>query len=151
MARKREEHGTASIGDAAPFVEEIERSATEEVEKIVSRAKRTAGARLDEAHKQVGAEVDTILSTAKARADTERRRILSDLSLETKKITLKARGELVEDVLGQVRARLERARGTPEYRAVLTAFLLDGQRRVLRRGRTRIGPARQDHAGRRPK
>ena len=132
MARKSAKHDTAPIGDATPFVDEISRSAAEETDKVLSRAKRTAETRLDEARKQVGTEVDQILAAAKARAETERRRILSDLSLETKKITLKARGELVEDVLGQVRARLERTRGTPEYRAMLKAFILEGIRALDR-------------------
>jgi len=132
MARKRAKHDTPPIGDATPFVDEISRSAAEETDKVLSRAKRTAETRLDEARKQVGTEVDQILAAAKARAETERRRILSDLSLETKKITLKARGELVEDVLGQVRARLERTRGTPEYRAMLKAFIVEGIRALDR-------------------
>jgi vacuolar-type H+-ATPase subunit E/Vma4 len=126
MAKKRINQETAPMGDARPFIEEISKGATEEVDKIVSRAKRTADARLDEARKHAQAEVDEILGAAGARAERERRRIMSDLSLEMKKITLKARGELVEEVLEQVRARLERTRGTPEYRAMLKALTIEG-------------------------
>jgi V/A-type H+-transporting ATPase subunit E len=126
MARKRKDKDAASIGDAAPFVDEIHRQTDEEVEKALSRAKRTADSRLDEARKRAHEETERILDAARDRAELERRRILSDLSLEMKKITLKARGELVQDVLGQVRARVERTRGTPEYRDMLKAFVIEG-------------------------
>jgi vacuolar-type H+-ATPase subunit E/Vma4 len=126
MAARRAKHEAVPIGDPAPFVQEINRSAAEEVDKVLSRAKRTADARLGETRKRAQAEVQQILDAAGARAGRERRRVMSDLSLETKKITLKARGELVEEVLEQVRARLERTRGTPEYRAMLKALTIDG-------------------------
>ena len=126
MARKRDNEDAAALGDATPFVEEIRRQADEEIDKILSRAKRTADSRLDEAKKRVREDTEQILDTARERAGLERRRILSDLSLEMKKITLKARGELVEEVLEQVRARLERTRGTPEYRAMLKALTIEG-------------------------
>ncbi|MBN1916367.1 MAG: hypothetical protein JW889_00545 [Verrucomicrobia bacterium] len=143
MAKKRAEDEATSIGDAAPFVEEIQRGAAEEADKVLSRARRTAQARLDEAQRQVAAEVEQILSAAKARADTEQRRILSDLSLETKKTTLKARAELALDVLGEVRARLERSRGTPEYRAMLKAFAIEGIR-ALDRDEVTVSVSRAD-------
>jgi V/A-type H+-transporting ATPase subunit E len=127
MAKKKHANKeTASIGDASPFVDEIGKSAGEEIDKIVSRAKRTAESRLDEAREAAKAETDQILAAAKARAELERRRIISDLSLEMKKVTLKARGELVEEALTQVRARLQKARGTPEYRETLKALIVEG-------------------------
>ncbi len=127
MAKKKHANKeTASIGDASPFVDEISKGAGEEIDKILSRAKRTAESRLDEARKAARAEVDQIVGAAKARAELERRRIISDLSLETKKVTLKARGELVEEALAQVRARLAKARGTPEYRETLKALTVEG-------------------------
>jgi vacuolar-type H+-ATPase subunit E/Vma4 len=119
-------------GDATPFVEEIQKQTDEEVDKVLSRAKRTAESRLDESGKRVHEETEQILEAARDRAELERRRILSDLSLEMKKITLKARGELVEDVLGQVRARIERTRGTPEYRDMLKALIVEGIRALDR-------------------
>ncbi len=124
--RRRADQPTASIGDATTFVHEIDKSAAEEIDKILSRAKRTAESRLDEARKTAKAETDEILAAGTARAELERRRIISDLSLETKKVTLKARGELVEEALAQVRARLEKARGTPEYRETLKALIVEG-------------------------
>ena len=127
MAKKRPaDQQTASIGDATPFVDEINKSAGEEIDKVLSRAKRTAESRLDEARKTAKAETDQILGAAKARAELERRRIISDLSLEVKKVTLKARGELVEEALAQVRVRLEKVRGTPEYRDTLKALVVEG-------------------------
>ncbi len=127
MAKKnRAKNEPAPMADAAPFVEEISKNAAEEVERILSRAKRTAESRLGTAREKANTEAEQILSAANARAELERRRIISDLSLEMKKITLKARGELVQEVLDQVRTRLERTRGTPEYRAMLKALVIEG-------------------------
>ena len=127
MARKKTTRDdAASAHDASPFIEEIAKGADEEVERILSRARRTAESRLTAAKDRVNAEVDEIVRAAKARAELERRRIISDLSLETKKIVLKARGELVEETLAQVRDRLERSRGTPQYREMLKALVIEG-------------------------
>ena len=127
MGKKRNTNDeAATTNDASPFVAEITRTADEEVERILSRARRTAETRLGTAKDQVNAETGTILETAKTRVEVERRRIVSDLNLEMKKIVLKARGELVKEVLNRVRERLERSRGTPEYRAMLKALVIEG-------------------------
>lgn len=127
MARKKKTADDAApLNDATPFLDEINRTADEEVERALSRAKRTAESRLEAAKEKAAAEAEQILHAARDRAELERRRIMSDLSLETKKIMLKAHGELVEEALAQVRARLERMRGTPPYRALLKALVIEG-------------------------
>jgi V/A-type H+-transporting ATPase subunit E len=127
MAKKRNKTDEAAMAnDAAPFIEEIARGADEEVERILSRARRTAEARLGAAKDKVNAEVEKIVGVAEMQAEVERRRISSDLSLERKKIVLKARGELVEEALGRVRRRLDQTRGTPEYRALLMGLVMEG-------------------------
>jgi len=127
MAKKNAANNDSTLtNNAAPFVEEIGKGAAEEIKRILSRAQRTADTRLEAIRKQTKAETDDILNAATDRAEVERRRIISDLKLETKKIALKARGELVQEALDQVRARIERTRGTPEYRAMLKAFAIEG-------------------------
>jgi len=127
MAKKHNTNSDpAPTDDAAPFVAEINKGADDEIERILSRARRTAETRLGAARDQVNAETKEILEAAETRAAVERRRITSDLKIETKKIILKARGELVEQVLNRVRERLEKSRGTPEYRAMLKALVIQG-------------------------
>ncbi len=127
MAKRRNKTDeAATANEAAPFIEEIARGADEEVERILSRARRTAETRLGAAREKVRAEVEEIVGAAEAQAAVERRRISSDLSLERKKIVLKARGELVQEVLARVRRRLEQSRGTAEYRALLMGLVIEG-------------------------
>ena len=127
MAKKKAAKDKAALSNnAGPFIEEISSGANKEVERILSRARRTAEARLEAAKKQANAQAEEVLGTATARAELERRRIISDLNLEMKKIVLRARGELVQEVLTKVRARLEASRGTPEYRTMLAGFVIEG-------------------------
>jgi len=97
------------------FCHQIARDAQEEIEKIAGRAELSAKRKLEDAQKEAESVALKIKQAAEAQAKRIQARVTSGISLEMKKMLLRAQADIIEEVFATVRDRLETLRGTTEY------------------------------------
>jgi len=105
----------ASTSSVLAFCEQIRKDAQAEIETILGRARHAAERKGEDALK----EAERISREGKTAAEAQGKRIqtraTSGVSLEMKKMILRARGEIIQEVLARVRDRLQKTRATKEY------------------------------------
>jgi vacuolar-type H+-ATPase subunit E/Vma4 len=113
---------------------QIRDDGAKEVDSILEKARRTADeivARAEAKARQVGGR---IVKEAEDRGEIAKRRTLSSVSLEVRRIKLRAREEIVTAVMARVHAAIEKARARDDYGDVLAGLaaeairVLDGDR-----------------------
>ena len=100
---------------AAAFCQQIQSDARDETEAILARARHSAEKKRQGAAEKAEKEVRTIRQEAEAQAKAIESRALAGVSLESKKLLLKAQGEIVDGVFEGVRARLKGMRSGKRY------------------------------------
>ncbi len=108
------------------FCEQIRQDAKKEIDKIISRATRTAKEKLDVAQKEVERIRENILKQTEEEAENIKRRVMADVNLEIKKVRLKSREEIIDEVLARVKEKLQALRTTDAYRDVLKKLIVQG-------------------------
>jgi len=112
-------------GSVELLCRKIEEDARREVESIISRAEKSAAELRARYSSDAGKVRDEILERARAKADAVRRRTLSGVNLETKRMSLQAREEIIGEVLSMVMDKLEGLRKEDRYRDILKGLLLE--------------------------
>jgi V/A-type H+-transporting ATPase subunit E len=97
-----------------------------EAEKILNEANKAAEERVQAAAEQAKAVIQQAESKAEEQAGRIRAQSASSLRMERRRIALKLREQAVQEVLSRVRQRLVGMIGTPEYREVLLAWIVEG-------------------------
>lgn len=99
-----------------------------EVESIIDKARRTAAeimAKAEDEAKKVG---ERIVEEAAEKGELAKKRALSSVSLEVRRIRLKAREEVVTVVMDQAHAAIDAARKRSDYPKVLAGLVVEGLR-----------------------
>ena len=116
--------------DINPSVHELCRQilsdAQAEAEKALERARRVADDRIKNARLDVEKYRDDLLKKAAEKSKTARRKILSSVSLESKKIRLKEKGSLIEGAMKLVREKLFAFAGSEAFSGYLKNLIVEG-------------------------
>lgn len=103
----------------------IAQDAAREVERILGEAERAAEDRRKAAEDQARAVVQQGESKAEEQAARLRTQSASSLRMERRRGQLKLQEQAVQEVLKRVRQRLAEAVGSPEYRKVMLAWIVE--------------------------
>ena len=106
--------------------EKIEEDGAREIESILEKARRTAADIEQKAADEGEAVAGKMMKDAGERAEAIRKRLLSSVSLEVRRTKLKAREEVVAEVLGRVDRKLGALRESEGYADILADLVLEG-------------------------
>jgi vacuolar-type H+-ATPase subunit E/Vma4 len=108
--------------------DQIREDGAREVKSIVDKAGRTAAeitAKAEGEAKKVG---ERIVEEAAEKGELAKKRALSSVSLEVRRIKLKAREEVVTAVMNAVQAEIDAGRKRPDYPKMLAGLVAEGVR-----------------------
>jgi vacuolar-type H+-ATPase subunit E/Vma4 len=117
--------------------EQIRGDGAKEVDSILEKARSTAAAIIEKAEREARTVGERILNEATEKGTVAKKRVLSSVSLEVRRIRLKAREEVVNAVMDAVRADVERSRKRDDYPRLLAGLaaeairVLDGEEFVV--------------------
>ena len=116
--------------DRNPSVEELCRQilsdAEAEAEKSLERARRVAEDRMKGARSDVEKYRDELLKSTREKSETARRKILSSVSLESKKIRLKEKGDLIEGAMKLIREKFFAFADSDAFGGYLKKLIVEG-------------------------
>ena len=104
----------------------IVQDASKEAERVLAEAKKAAAERIKAAQDQGRAVIQQAESKAEEQAARIRTQSASSMRMERRRISLKLREQAVQEALTRVRQRLVDMIGSPEYRDVLLAWIVEG-------------------------
>jgi vacuolar-type H+-ATPase subunit E/Vma4 len=104
----------------------IIQDAAREAERVLAEAKKAAEDQIKAAQDQARAVIQQAESKAEEQAARIRTQSASSMRMERRRISLKLREQAVQEVLSRVRQRFAQMGGTPEYRDVLLAWIVEG-------------------------
>jgi vacuolar-type H+-ATPase subunit E/Vma4 len=104
----------------------IAQDAAKETERILAEAKKAAEERIKAAQDQAAATLQQAESKAEEQAERTRSQTASSLRMERRRISLKLHEQAAQEVLTRVRHRLSEMVGSPQYREVLLAWIVEG-------------------------
>ncbi len=111
--------------DSSGLLAGIEQEAREEADRIIQETRRM----LDERRKATDLQIEKILITAQEKADAQAEVIRgnsgSRIAVETRRLSLRARDELMRDVLTQARRKLESLIKTEAYRSIVAGWVVE--------------------------
>jgi len=108
--------------------EQIRGDGAKEVDSILEKARSTAAAIIAKSEGEAQKVEERILKDATEKGAVAKRRVLSSVNLEVRRIKLKAREEIVNAVLDAVRADVEKGRKRDDYPRVLAALAAEALR-----------------------
>lgn len=108
--------------------DKIREDGAKEVDSILEKAKRTAAEIIAKAEAGAQSVGDRIVKEATEKGEVAKKRTLSSVSLEVRRIKLKAREEVIGAVMESVRAAVEGARERDDYARVLAGFVAEALR-----------------------
>lgn len=108
--------------------EQIREDGAKEVGSIVEKARRSAGEILAKAEAEARKVGERIVKEAEERGELGKKRALSSVSLEVRRIRLRAREEVVSAAMDQVHASIERSRERADYPEVLARLIVEALR-----------------------
>ncbi len=108
--------------------EQIKGDGAKEVDSILAKARSTASAIIAKAEDEARKVGERILLDATEKGTTAKKRVLSSVSLEVRRIRLKAREEVVNAVMDAARADVEKSRKRDDYPRVLAALAAEALR-----------------------
>lgn len=115
---------SAEKGKAA-MIAGIEADGRREEERIIAEAEKQAAEKRKYAEKKVESLLNEARQKAKEEAEALRRKAVSSAEREIRRRLLHARDALMRDIMKQVEEKLSALTGTPEYRAVLLAWIAE--------------------------
>ena len=104
----------------------IVQDASKEAERVLAEAKKAAAERIKAAQDQGRAVIQQAESKVEEQAARIRTQSASSMRMERRRISLKLREQAVQEALTRVRQRLADMVGSPEYRDVLLAWIVEG-------------------------
>jgi len=115
-----------SLAAVAPFVEQIEKDAEAEIERIRGRAELAARKKLEAAESEGEAATRQARQSAEEQARGITQRVMAGVSLEVRRTMLRVRGEIVNEVLNRAREKLNQLQGTPPYADFVRRLAVQG-------------------------
>ena len=107
------------------LIEGIEREALSEAEEITRLSQRSAEERLEAAEKQAEAIIREAENKAVERVAAIKKSNASRTSIAVRKFFLKARGQLIQQIMERVTKELQEMIDSPPYRAVLLDWIVE--------------------------
>jgi V/A-type H+-transporting ATPase subunit E len=126
MKQKRDKDTAQKNPPQADLIAGITQDAAGEAERILAEARKAADERIKAARDQARAVLQQAESQAQEQAGRIRAHSESLLHMERRRISLRRQEQAVQEVLSGTRERLAAMVGTPEYRQVLLAWLVEG-------------------------
>jgi vacuolar-type H+-ATPase subunit E/Vma4 len=108
------------------LIDGIAQDAGAEAEKIITEAEKAVKERIRAAEEQARAVVQQAESKAEEQAERIRSQSASSLRMESRRTHLKLQEQAVQEVLSRVRQQFAGMIGTPVYREVLLAWIVEG-------------------------
>ena len=108
--------------------EQIRDDGMKEVDSITGKARRTADEIIARAETKAREAAERIVKDAAERGEIAKRRTLSSVSLEVRRIKLRAREEVVTAVMARVKAAMEGARSRDDYGDILAVLAVEAIR-----------------------
>ncbi len=108
--------------------EQIRGDGAKETDSILEKARSTAAAIIEKAESEARTVGDRILREATEKGAVAKKRVLSSVSLEVRRIKLRAREEVVTAVMDAVRASVERTRKRDDYPRILAGLAAEALR-----------------------
>jgi V/A-type H+-transporting ATPase subunit E len=108
--------------------EQIQGDGAKEVDSIIEKAKRTAGEIIAKAESEAKKVGERIVSEAAEKGELAKKRTLSSVSLEVRRIKLKAREEVVNAAMDAVRRNVGECRKRKDYPQVLAGLVAEALR-----------------------
>ena len=108
--------------------DQIRGDGAKEVDSIIEKAKRTAAEIVAKAESEAKKVGERIVDEALEKGEVAKRRTLSSVSLEVRRIKLKAREEVVNAVMETVRRDVEGCRKRKDYAQVLAGLINEALR-----------------------
>jgi vacuolar-type H+-ATPase subunit E/Vma4 len=118
----------AEIESVDRICEQIRRDGEKEVNSILDKAKRTAAEIIAKAEGEAEKVGVRIVAEATEKAELAKKRSLSSVSLEVKRIHLRAREEVVTAVMDKLHAEIGACRSRRDYAAVLVGLVVEALR-----------------------
>ncbi len=124
--------------------EQIREDGAKEVDSILGKARRTADEIVSRAETKARQAGEKIVKDAQERGEIAKRRVLSSVSLEVRRIKLRAREEVVTAVMARVNEEIEQVRSRGDYRDILAGLaaeairVLEGDRFIVHADRRDI-------------
>jgi V/A-type H+/Na+-transporting ATPase subunit E len=115
----------AELESVERICDEIRTDGAREVESILGKARGEAAGIVAAAEREAKGIGERIVREAQEKGDLLTKRTLSSVSLEVKRIRLRAREEIVSAVMDAVREGIEASRGKPDYPAVLAGLVCE--------------------------
>lgn len=125
--------------------EQIRQDGAKEVNSIIDKAKRTAAEIIEKAEGEAKKVGERIVAEAVEKGELSKKRALSSVSLEVKRIRLRAREEVVTAVMDVVKSEIDRSRSRSDYADVLARLAVEAIR-VLEGGSFIVHADRRDLA-----
>jgi len=124
--RQQQTQQQQSQAPQSDLIAGIAQDAAMEVERILGEAEKAVQDRIKAAQNQARA----VIQQAESKAEEQVERILaqsgSSLRMERRRISLKLREQAVQEVLKRLRQQLAEMVGSPKYREVLLAWIVEG-------------------------
>ena len=108
--------------------EQIRGDGAKEVDSILEKARSTAAAIIAKAENEAQKIGERILKEATEKGTVTKRRVLSSVSLEVRRIRLRAREEVVNAVMDVARLDVERGRNRDDYPRILAGLAAEALR-----------------------
>ena len=107
---------------------QIEEDGEREIESILEKARGTAADIVAKAEARRDEIAGKILKEARERGASESRRLLSSVNIEVRRARLKAREEVVSEIMKGVEGELGKIRESGDYEDILASLLAEGIR-----------------------
>ena len=119
------EHSGDRQGDIGELVSAIHSEAAQEVEKILSEAKKEADRKMLYAERQA----ESILSEARNKAETHseqlHRQALAEVSIEIKRRTMKIQEEVFGDIVDKAVDKIQTRAAVPDFKQILLMHIVE--------------------------
>lgn len=126
MKKDNGNHPSIDPASSEILCKEIREQSEQEAAGILEQTDKEVDRILAEAKAEAKRDDEAILKKAETRADAVRKRILSGVHLEVKRLELRAREELIERIFSRIEEKFEVYRGTKAYASVIEGFIVEG-------------------------
>lgn len=114
------------MDSAKVLCDKILSDAKKEAEDIIKEAENKAAQKREQAAKEAESTFNDIVKKAEEDAGHISKRILAGVNLEAKQLTLRGREQLISFIFDKAKERIEKMRGSEDYRYFLKNLALEG-------------------------
>lgn len=123
--KRRNQQAEQEAEQQTDLIDGIAQDAGTEAQKIIAEAEKAAEERIRGAEEQARAMIQQAESKAEEQAERIRAQAASSLRMERRRTHLRRQEQAVQEVLSRARQRLADMTGSPEYRDVLLAWIVE--------------------------